>query len=153
MAFHRTRSLSPLLSPSVREGKSRRMEKEQISPPPPLSLTHKLLDKMVGHTKMCLFVHRTVNKASVYLQLQARLHETEISITIVLVADMYTVSQIYLPNDSLCGCLHWYLMCSFHKATYPFSYTIKPFSSQQLVSMLTLQTSDWPDHLSFCNLP
>lgn len=53
MAFRRTRSLSPLLSPSVREGKSRRMEKGQISPPPPpLSLTHKISDKLVGFTKM-----------------------------------------------------------------------------------------------------
>lgn len=50
MAFHRTRSLSPLLSPSAREGKSRRMEKGQISPPPPpppLSLTHKLRHQTV----------------------------------------------------------------------------------------------------------
>lgn len=67
MAFHRTRSLSPLLSPSVREGKSRRMEKGQISPPPPLSLTHKLSDKLVGFSKMWPVVRGRVIKASFFL--------------------------------------------------------------------------------------
>ena len=76
MAFHRTRSLSPRLSPSVREGKSRRMEKGQISPPPPLSLTHKLSDKLVGYTKMWPVVRGRVIKASVHLWLQVWTHET-----------------------------------------------------------------------------
>lgn len=76
MAFRRTRSLSPLLSPSVREGKRRRMEKGQISPLPPLSLTSKLSDKLLGYTKMWPVVHGRVITASVHLRLQARTHKT-----------------------------------------------------------------------------
>lgn len=75
IACLRTRSLSPLFSPSVVEGKSRRMEKERISsPPPPISRTHKLLDKIAEQRKeICFRVFSSrFKKAFVHLQ-QTRL--------------------------------------------------------------------------------
>lgn len=76
MAFHRTRSLSPPLSPSVREGKSRRMEKGQISSLPPLSLTHHLSDTSWLAISKCGPLFGRVIKACVLWQLELRNHRS-----------------------------------------------------------------------------
>lgn len=91
MVFRRTRSLSSLLSPSVREGKSRRMEKGQVSPLPPLSLTHNISDKLVWDTNMWQSNQSFCPSATTGMNTQNK--SATINITQVLVK--YCVSQTH----------------------------------------------------------